>query len=543
MFPLILSLVLGPTKNNNGRPRRENNKYARNLVCTADIRNCGITYQIRCKDLKSRKTGDGAAIVGEVRRAAVFSLGVRGYSPKAGEIARRGSERKSAPHSTEVNIKVISNIKNLITAYELIRSNPGNMSPGLDRDTLDGLTLGYLKKIQTQLRDGQFEFSPARRTHIPKPGKNRTRPLAVASPREKVVQKAILLVLERLYEPEFLDSSHGFRPKRGTHTAMKQLESQFQSAKYIIEADFSKAFDTIPHIPLLRLLSERIKCGKTLSLIRSGLKAGYFEFGTLYDNLAVGTPQGSILSPLLCNVYLHQLDKYMEEIKEQFNTGEKRKTTPEYMKLQNRAKYWRSRGYNISRAAEYNSLIKQLISTHSRPKDAKFLRISYVRYADDFVVGVEGSYKAAEQVLNTLESFVNNKLELHFNHDKTGIVEFSNTPVKFLGYNIRGPRSKQAIPPLETILINGRPITRRRKLRPVIEMDTEKVLGKLVANGFIRKIVSHKVHHHLVFSGTFRGNLVNLDHQDILNYYNSVITGIDNYYSFVRNRVAVARIE
>lgn len=230
-------------------------------------------------------------------------------------------------------------MKNLVTAYELIKSNPGNMTPGVDNDTLDGLTLSYLNRIQTQLRNGQFKFSPARRTQILKPGRHEKRPLAVASPREKIVQKAILLALERLYEPEFLNSSHGFRPKRGTHTAMKQLESEFQSAKYIIEADFSKAFDTIPHDTLLELLRKRIGCEKTLSLINSGLKAGYFEFGKLHDNLSIGTPQGSILSPLLCNVYLHQLDTYIEELKKQYNTGEKRKTAPEYMRLQNRAKY------------------------------------------------------------------------------------------------------------------------------------------------------------------------------------------------------------
>lgn len=188
-------------------------------------------------------------------------------------------------------------------------------------------------------------------------------------------------------------------------------------------------------------------------------------------------------------------------------------------------------------------MIRQLVSIHSKTKDDTFVRVNYVRYADDFVVGVEGSYKMAKLILKRLEIFVEERLKLQFNHKKTGIVKFSDTPFRFLGYNIRGPLSKGAVAPMERIVIKGKPITRRKKLRPVVEMDTDKVMKKLVDNGFVKKIVSHKAHQHLVFSGTFRGNLVNLDHQDILRYYNSVVTGLSNYYSFAKNRVAVARVQ
>ena len=258
---------------------------------------------------------------------------------KAGSNATRGSEVKKTHNSNEVNIKVISNYKNLVSAYELIKSNPGNMTKGVSNETLDGMDQRYLENVQQKLKAGKYQFNPARRIQIPKPGKNETRPLTIASPREKIVQKAIQLVMERLYEPIFLPSSHGFRPGRGTHTAMKQLESQFQSVRYVIEADFSKAFDSIQHDALMNIIKERVKCEKTLKLIKSGLKAGFIEFGELHKNLATGTPQGSILSPLLCNVFLHQLDEFVEKLKLEYQKGTKRQRSVESTKLQNQAKY------------------------------------------------------------------------------------------------------------------------------------------------------------------------------------------------------------
>jgi group II intron reverse transcriptase/maturase len=231
-------------------------------------------------------------------------------------------------------------MKNLVAAYELIKSNPGNMTSGTDRNiTLDGVNLKYFESVQKALKAGTFKFQPAKRTQIPKPGKNETRPLTIASSREKIVQKAIQLSLEQVYEKKFLDCSHGFRPNRGTKTAIRYIDAKFQSVHYIIEADFSKAFDRIQHNKLLEILKEEIKCEKTLGLIRSSLKAGYVEFGSLHENPAIGTPQGSILSPLLCNIYLHELDTYMEDIKKEFNRGEKRQRNAENLKLQNKIKY------------------------------------------------------------------------------------------------------------------------------------------------------------------------------------------------------------
>lgn len=490
--------------------------------------------------------GDGVVVIAcnNVWRATVANLQVRTLTSKAGpNRAIRGSDYKKSPKSTDINIKSISNIKNLVSAYELIKSNPENMTHGVDKTTLDGITMKTLHKIQEELKAGRYEFNPARRIQIPKFGKNETRPLTIASPREKIVQKAILLVLEQFYEKQFLESSHGFRPGKGTHTAMKRLEAQFQSVHFIIEADFSKAFDTIQHKALLGIIKEDIKCEKTIKLIKSGLKAGYVEFGNLHDNLTMGTPQGSILSPLLCNIYLNKLDKFMEVIKIESENGTKRKKNLEYMKIQNKTKYWRKKGYDISKPVEYQEMFRLLTTIPSIRRDESFTRIQYVRYADDFVIGVEGSYTMTKEILQRVEEFVTKELKLKFNPEKTGITNYSEKPVDFLGFKIKAPHLKGSIKPIENIQIGDKLIQRRKKIKVRLEMDVQKVLNKLINNGFLRKRKSHSKHNELTYRGTFKGNLINLDHADIIRYYNAVARGLANYYSFVDNRSIVVWIE
>lgn len=457
--------------------------------------------------------------------------------------ASRGSDISILPGNAsweDIAMKRIANIKNLVAAYELIKSNPGNMTPGVDTQTLDGMNIEWLKAVQRELKNGTYRFPPARRIQIPKLGKNEMRPLTIASPRDKVVQKAMQLVLEQEYEKIFLDSSHGFRPGRGTRTAMQYVEAKFQSSHYIIEADFSKAFDTIQHKKLMEILSEKIKCEKTLKLIESSLKAGYIEFGELHKNLDIGTPQGSILSPLLCNIYLHKLDGYMEELKKQYNKGEKRQRNKEYEKLQNKVKYWRMKGYDKSKPEEFKELLKELTKIPSKRHDDSFVRIHYVRYADDFIIGVEGSYKIAREILEKVSTFVEKELALKLNPSKTGITKFAKTPVKFLGYIISSVHMRIE-KPIETLKV-GKKVIIRKKVRLSIRMDYEKVLRRLENNGFIKKTVDHANHKKLKYCGTYKGNMINLDHVDILRYYNSVMRGIYNYYNFTRNILRVGHV-
>jgi group II intron reverse transcriptase/maturase len=492
--------------------------------------------------------GNGVIVVPATGRVTVSSPGARVYSTKAGRKAYRGSEIEMTLdpkplRGATADIKSIACTHNLVAAYEVIKSKPGNMTPGADESTLDGINIAYLEKIQKLMKSGKFQFPPARRIQIPKPGKKETRPLTIASPRDKIVQKAIQLVLNQVYEEKFLDCSHGFRPGRGTHTAIKQLEAEFQSVKYVIEADFSKAFDSIPHEKLMETLQMEIQCPKTLKIILSGLKAGFIEKGTLSENLTIGTPQGSVLSPLLCNIYFHRLDEFITELQEIHEKGNTRPPSKEYQKLQNRVKYMRRKGLHITRRPEYRENIDKLLKTPSRSHDDTYCRIRYIRYADDFIVGVEGSYQKTQEIMNDLETFLET-LGLVLNKTKTKITKFNEKPIEFLGYKIMSPYIKSMEKPLETITEanSGRTITRRKKTRVRIFMDYEKVIKRLESRRIIRKRIAPGSHDTVVYRGTFQGSLVQLDHADILRYFNSVIRGIYNYYCFVNNMDKLAHI-
>lgn len=238
---------------------------------------------------------------------------VREKACKVAILPTAKNEKIQQPQKKIAPIIEISDPMTLITAYELIKSNPGNMTKGSTKETLDGLDLPTIAKISDLLRKGQFKFKPGRRVWIDKPGKSTKRPLGISPPRDKVVQKAMQMVLEKHFEPNFLECSHGFRPGRGTHTALKMVDEKFKGTTWMVRGDIEKCYDRFNHNILLRIVSEVIKCVKTLTLIKRALKAGYIDLGKWISAGDKGTPQGSILSPLLSNVVLHKLDVFMTQ--------------------------------------------------------------------------------------------------------------------------------------------------------------------------------------------------------------------------------------
>ena len=346
----------------------------------------------------------------------------RNIFPASKSVGLADLYRTNASNSHHVNHKVIhliADVNTLTLAYEMIKSKPGNMTPGLNLTigtTLDGISRSYIENVSSKVKAGQFKFKPARRIYIPKPGKSSLRPLTIPSPREKIVQKAIQMVLEAIYEPSFKPSSHGFRPNRGTHSALKKIDQQCKQANWFIEADISKCFDRIDHKKLLTILNERISCTKTLSLIKSALKAGYATQGRSLAQVAdIGTPQGSVLSPILCNIYMHKLDQYMEEIMQKHNTGKKRRRNPAYTKLANQL----AKEKSITTRVKIRKQMKRMPS--GDPMDPNLIRVRYVRYADDFIVSILGPYKLAAQVKLQIEQFLRKELKLELNQVKSVI--------------------------------------------------------------------------------------------------------------------------
>ncbi|SRR5260370_493736 len=203
-----------------------------------------------------------------------------------------------------------------LAAYEKIKSKPGNMTKGVDGTTLDGISMSNIASIIKSMRDESFTFSPTRRTYIPKKN-GKMRPLGIANPREKLVQEAIRMILEAIYDspygPTFSEKSHGFRPKRGTHNALREIRTKWTGVRWTVEGDITSFFDNIDHDRLIELLRKRIKDERFLNLIRKALNAGILDQGTFSPSV-LGTPQGSIVSPILANVYLHELDEKVAEI-------------------------------------------------------------------------------------------------------------------------------------------------------------------------------------------------------------------------------------
>lgn len=423
-------------------------------------------------------------------------------------------------------IHYIADENTLKLAYELIKSRPGNMTPGSTPETLDGIQAEYIQSISKKIRAGKYSFSPARQVWIPKPGKPEKRPLLIAPPREKIVQKAIELVLSTIYEPDFLPTSHGFRPNKSTHSALKMADVQFKGAVWFIEADITKCFDSIQHERLIKCLSKKIGCQKTLALIHSGLKAGYIKIGGVTEKALKGTPQGSVLSPLLCNIFLHELDMFMDEIRQKHEKGTRRRQDSRYSSVLNRI----ARQSTIEDTLKLKKELRRLPA--GDPMDPHFTRIRYVRYADDFLISVTGPRKLASKIKEHVAVFLEQELGLEMNLGKTLVTKASKGPAFFLGTEItwRTPEQKKVV-----LSSTGRKV--RITGRLTLKAPMEKLTRKMVERGFAKWDPSGNI---LTPVGLRR--LQNMSHSDIISYYNSVARGTLNYYSFTDNRSSLGSV-
>ena len=423
-------------------------------------------------------------------------------------------------------IHIVSDLEVLVLAYETIKSKPGNTTPGIDSVTLDKIDLKWFISISKLLKAGKYKFKPARRIYVSKPGKKTKRPLTISGPRDKVVQQAIYFVLNAIYEPSFLDSSHGSRPNRGTHTALKYLKFKFNSVKWCLEADIENNFPSISHSILLKTLSKRVSCQKFLALIKNSIKAGYIHKGKFYES-NVGVFQGSVISPILNNIYLHKFDLFMEDLCGSFNLGSQRKKNPDYRHIQ------------YLMATTDDPLVSKLLRRElwkidsKDPFDPNFKRLIYVRYVDDFVVGVIGSRKEVADAQEKIRCFLEDHLELTLSDQKTLITHFSKKPIFFLGTSIKGNWEKNKR--VETVVVKGVRRKVRITSRVVLLAPIKKLFEKATLNGFFKKRGDK-------FVPTKVGRLINLDHSDILRYYSSVIRGIMNFYSFANNRKSLGSL-
>ena len=395
-----------------------------------------------------------------------------------------------------------------LEAYRKIYAKEGNLTEGTDGKTIDGFGKKLISELIQEMKTERYYPQPARRTYIPKKN-GKMRPLGIPSFRDKLVQEIVREILEAIYEPTFLDTSHGFRPNKSCHTALYETKLQFNGAVWMIEGDITGCFDNIDHEILLRILATKIKDGRFIELIRRFLKAGYLEFDTPHNTLS-GTPQGALCSPILANIYLHELDTFMVSLCERYNKGKQRKSNPEYDKLV-QARHRAKREGDKEKA---NFILKQMRQIPSKDQmDSEYARIRYVRYADDFLIGVIGDKNMAVTVKKEVAEFLKTNLALELSQEKTLITNLRENRVHFLGYEITKAHNDRKI----TVASDG--ISRRS------------------VNGSIQLLVPYSVIQEKIKPFTTNGQpsahraRVNMPVLDMINQYNAEIRGLYNYYA------------
>lgn len=341
-----------------------------------------------------------------------------------------------------------------LAAYDKIARNRGALTAGTENDTVDGMNLARIQRIIEQLRYERFKFRPSRRIQTPKKSGG-TRPLSLPNFTDKLVQEALRRMLEAYYEPRFRDSSHGFRPGRGCHTALADLHKKFQGAAWLIEGDIRGCFDNIDHETLMEILARDIQDGRLLNLIRMGLEAGYME-DWQYNRTYSGAPQGGILSPLLSNIYLHELDAYVEDVLiPQYTRGKRRAPNLEYCRM--------SYPIQCARQAGDTQRVKQLeLERRKLPSqdvhDPNYRRLQYIRYADDFILGFIGPKSEAEQIKAAIGAFLKDRLHLEMSASKTLITHARTEHARFLGYDISVYHADDKISPRTGTLTKTRSV-------------------------------------------------------------------------------------
>ena len=413
-------------------------------------------------------------------------------------------------------------------AYQKLYANRGAITKGIDNDTADHFSQAYVNALIQELRDGTYRAKPVRREYIAKKN-GKMRPLGIPSFRDKLLQEAIRTILEAIYEPVFDNNSHGFRPYRSCHTALSQIKKDFTGIVWFIEGDITGCFDNIDHNVLIGILAKKIKDSKFLNLIRQFLKAGYVE-NWKYNKTYSGTPQGGICSPILANIYLNELDIKFREMKAKFDRPRSKNEwkTPEYREIDNEMKkisYWidhttdrEERGTLIE---QYKALKKRQNTIPCHQQTNK--KFTFVRYADDWLVGVCGTKAECEALKVEIADFLSNELHLELSEEKTHITH-SSKDARFLGYNV-SVRRCQKIKGFK-MKSGKRRKSRTLHLKVALKIPHSEKIERFL---FAKKIIIQTPDGR--FKPVHRAALLNMSDSEIVEHYNAEARGLLNYYN------------
>ncbi len=442
------------------------------------------------------------------------------------------NHNKDKNYKFERLYRILYNKDMYLLAYQNIYAHEGNMTKGTDGETIDGMSLKRIDDLIAKMRDESYQPKPSRRTYIMKKDGKRKRPLGIPAFIDKLVQEVIRMILEAIYEGSFENCSHGFRPDRSCHTALDQIQTRFTGVKWFIEGDIKGFFDNIHHDILIGILKERIADERFIRLIRKFLNAGYIE-DWLYHKTYSGTPQGGIISPILANIYLDKLDKYMQEYILKFNKGKDRKRNPEYRKLETKRRNLVEKLKKAESKADKDIILKDIRQVemerrdvpYSLPMDESYKRMQYVRYADDFLIGVIGSKKDCEMIKKDIAEFLFQKLGLELSQEKT-LITHGQKKARFLGYSIYVRKSN--LPKKDKL---GR-MVRNYGGRIVLEVESSTIRDKLLS---LKAMEITYVDGKEIWKAKARYSMKDSDDLEILRTYNSEIRGFYNYYSIANN--------
>jgi retron-type reverse transcriptase len=376
----------------------------------------------------------------------------------------------------------------LAAAYNEASKAKGAITPGGDETTIDGMNLGRIKRLAKELKEGHWKPGKARRILIPKKDPNKLRPLTILSGDDKIVNQAIKNVLTIIYEDpgvtncgqveqsiRFENSSHAFRPNRGCHTAL-QKTTTWGLVSWYSKVDIVKFYDSVDQNRLFNLMKRHIDDRVIEDTIRKqfNIKVIGLEKGGPDTSKGKGIPQGSPLSPLLANIYLDPLDKEMRRIKIISDKGEGVKVTPEwtketYVSAQELAPAKTAAARRNLKRDLYRKKVKAAIKAGIRKHGEKdqeqtgeaHHRVFYVRYADDFLIGIRGPKELAKRVITKVQNLL--KEDLHLEVDNTNVTDARNQKVDFLGFEVKTPgRSHRAV-------VESRRILSFKKLRSKVQ--------------------------------------------------------------------------
>lgn len=403
--------------------------------------------------------------------------------------------------------KLLYNRDLYLQAYAKLYSNNGAMTKGVTDETVDSMSMKKIDKIIAALRDEKYQWTAVKRVYIPKKN-GKQRPLGLPTWSDKLLQEVIRMILEAYYEPQFSEHSHGFRPNRGCHTALSEIQT-WKGTKWFIEGDISKYFDTIDHGVMMNILGKSFHDGRFLRLIHNVMKAGYME-NWQYNKTMSGTPQGGIVSPILANIYLNEFDNWIEEaMLSKYNVGKRKRANPEYSRMNARiAECYENGDVETAKRLKIQRREMSSVDTH----DDSYRRLRYVRYADDFILGFTGPKSEAEIIKSEIGKFLSDKLKLELSVGKTLITNAGTKSARFLNYEIKVQNANDYIQ-------NG-----RRTANGVVGLFVPKDVIDEKCAKYMKK--GKTIH---------RGELLQDDDFSIVAKYQSEYRGIVQYYILAQN--------